>query len=343
MAGSPPPELDRRLSVAPMMDWTDRHCRYFLRQITRRTLLYTEMITTGALLHNDPARFLDHDAAERPLALQLGGSAPAELAACARLAGQWGYDEVNLNVGCPSDRVRSGRFGACLMAEPDLVAECVAAMREATTMPVTVKHRIGIDDADSYAALSAFVDTVARGGCTTFVVHARKAWLQGLSPKQNREVPPLRYELVHRLKRDFPHLQIVINGGFRTLARARHELEAVDGVMIGREAYQNPWLLGEADRLLFADATATAPDRHRVVARMLPYVERMHAAGVPLHRVSRHMLGLFQGQPGARAWRRHLSQQAHRADAGPAVLRDALALVAAERGRCTDPSHPAVV
>ena len=309
-----------------MLDWTDRYCRYFLRQITRRTLLYTEMLTTGALLHREPARFLDFHPEEHPLALQLGGSEPDELAACARLADEWGFDELNLNVGCPSDRVQSGRFGACLMAEPQLVADCVSAMREATRRPVTVKHRIGIDDIDSYAALTDFVDTVAGSGCTTFIVHARKAWLKGLSPKANREVPPLHYDTVHALKRDFPHLVFVINGGFKTLAQAAHQLIDVDGVMIGREAYQNPWILAEADRRIFGDAQ-DPPTRRQVIERMLPFVEQARTRGTPVHRVTRHMLGLFQGQPGARAWRRSLSEQAHRAGAGPEVLLRAASLV----------------
>jgi tRNA-dihydrouridine synthase A len=310
-----------------MLDWTDRYCRYFLRQISRRTLLYTEMVTTGALLHQDPARFLDFHPEERPLALQLGGSEPDALARCAGLANQWGYDEVNLNVGCPSDRVQSGRFGACLMADPGLVAECVAAMREASERPVTVKHRIGIDRLDSYELLTGFVTRVAAAGCTTFIVHARKAWLQGLSPKENREVPPLQYDLVHRLKRDFPALEIVINGGFRTLGQVEEQLEHVDGVMIGREAYQNPWILAQADTRIFDDDTPP-PDRARIVQRMQGFAAEQQARGVPLHRVTRHMLGLFQGQPGARAWRRHLSENAHRSDAGPELLQQALALVA---------------
>ena len=318
--------LDRRLSVAPMLDWTDRYCRYFLRQISRRTLLYTEMITTGALLHGDPARFLDFHPDEHPLALQLGGSEPRELAACTRLADTWGYDEINLNVGCPSDRVQSGRFGACLMAEPQLVAECVAAMREAGSRPITVKHRIGIDDIDSYDALLAFVDSVAAAGCRTFIVHARKAWLQGLSPKQNREIPPLQYAVVHALKRDRPGLEFVINGGFKTLAQARQQLVGLDGVMIGREAYQNPWILAEADRCIYGVENPSAT-RHEVVRRMMPFVAQEHARGVPVHRITRHMLGLFQGQAGARAWRRHLSEQAHRAGAGPELLEEALALL----------------
>ena len=310
-----------------MLDWTDRYCRYFLRQISRRTLLYTEMVTTGALLHQDPARFLDYHPEEHPLALQLGGSEPEALAACARLAGQWGYDEVNLNVGCPSDRVQSGRFGACLMAEPGLVAECVAAMREATDRPVTVKHRIGIDRLDSYDLLAKCVDTVASASCQAFIVHARKAWLQGLSPKENREIPPLQYDLVHRLKHDFPAIEIVINGGFKTLGQVEEQLEWVDGVMIGREAYQNPWILATADSRIFGD-DATPPDRAVIVRRMQGFAAAQQARGVPLHRVTRHMLGLFQGQPGARAWRRHLSENAHRGDVGPELLEQALALVA---------------
>jgi len=318
---------DPRLSVAPMLDWTDRYCRYFLRQISRHTLLYTEMITTGALLHRDPARFLDYHAAEHPLALQLGGSDPAQLATCTRLADRWGYDEINLNVGCPSDRVQNGRFGACLMATPELVAECVAAMQETTRRPVTVKHRIGIDHLDSYAELTRFVDRVSHAGCRTFIVHARKAWLQGLSPKQNRDVPPLRYEVVHRLKQDFPHLVFVINGGFKTLSQVEQQLLTVDGVMIGREAYHNPWILAEADTRIFDDATATAPTRQQVVRAMLPFIEAELAAGTPLHRITRHMLGLFQGQPGARAWRRQLSQNVHLKGVGIEVLNDALAKV----------------
>ena len=315
------------LSVAPMLDWTDRHCRYFLRQISAHTLLYTEMITTGALLHREPARFLDYHADEHPLALQLGGSEPAELAACTRLADQWGYDEINLNVGCPSDRVQEGRFGACLMAVPELVAECVSAMCAVTDRAVTVKHRIGIDKQDSYQALARFVELVSQAGCDTFVVHARKAWLEGLSPKENREIPPLRYELVHRLKEDFPHLSFVINGGFKTLAQVEHQLQTVDGVMIGREAYHNPWLLADADTHVFAAASARVRSRHEVVRGMLPYIEAQHAAGTPVHRITRHMLGLFQGMPGARAWRRHLSENVHRKGAGTEVLTDALALV----------------
>lgn len=318
--------VSRRLCIAPMLDWTDRFCRYFLRQISRRAVLYTEMVTTGALLHRDPARFLDYDAEEHPVALQLGGSAPDELATCARLAEEWRYDEINLNVGCPSDRVQSGRFGACLMADPRLVADCVAAMSGSVQLPVTVKHRIGIDDMDSYEKLSHFVDTVSEAGCATFIVHARKAWLQGLSPKQNREIPPLRYEVVHRLKRDFPRLEFIINGGFKTLARIEGQLDHVDGVMVGREAYQNPWLLAGVDARIFGTDEAVQT-RQQVVEKMLPFIEQQQARGIPVHRTTRHMLGLFQGQPGARAWRRHLSENVHLPGTGPEILSEALALV----------------
>jgi tRNA-dihydrouridine synthase A len=317
--------LDRRLSVAPMLDWTDRHCRYFLRLITRRTLLYTEMVTTGALIHGDRERHLTFDPAEHPVALQLGGSSPADLATCAGIAEDFGYDEVNLNVGCPSDRVQNGRFGACLMAEPALVAECVAAMKAAAAVPVTVKTRIGIDHRDSYEELVGFVAQVAGAGCDALIVHARKAWLQGLSPRENREVPPLRYEVVARLKHDFPALRIAINGGVTTLAQASALLETLDGVMIGREAYQNPWILAEADPVIFGDS-APAPSSHEVLEAYLPYVARNLSAGVPLNAMTRHILGLFQGRRGARAWRRHLSENAHRPGAGIEVLRAAGAM-----------------
>lgn len=326
--------IDHRLCIAPMLDWTDRYCRYFLRQISRHVILYTEMVTTGALLHRDPGRFLDFHTDEHPIALQLGGSNPSQLAACTRLAEEWGYDEVNLNVGCPSDRVQSGRFGACLMAEPQLVGDCTLAMSEAAQLPVTVKHRIGIDDLDSYEQLTRFVATVEQAGCSTFIVHARKAWLQGLSPKQNREIPPLQYEVVQRLKKDFPHLELIINGGFKTLAQVEQQLEHLDGVMIGREAYQNPWILAQADGRIFA--TEEPPrTRQQIVEAMLPFIEQQYALGVPVHRITRHMLGLFQGQPGARAWRRHLSEQVHRQTAGPQIVSDALAQM--NRGSSPDP------
>ncbi len=323
-----PAEPDRRLSIAPMMDWTTRHCRRFLRLITHHALLYTEMVTTGALLHGDVPRFLAFDPAEQPLALQVGGSDPGELAACARLAEAWGFVEINLNCGCPSDRVQSGRFGACLMAEPALVADCVAAMRGACSLPVTVKTRLGIDDLDSDELLHAFIARVAAGGCDTFILHARKAWLQGLSPKENRELPPLQYERVYRVKTAFPDLRIVINGGFRSIDDAAAALQLVDGVMIGRAAYQDPWCLASADQRLF-NAPPAAASRHGVVEAYLPYVHRMAAAGVPMGALCRHLLGLYHGQPGARAWRRHLSEHMHRPGAAPAVLEQALADIAA--------------
>ncbi|WP_456373832.1 tRNA dihydrouridine(20/20a) synthase DusA [Thiolapillus sp.] len=318
--------IDRRLCVAPMLDWTDRYCRYFHRLLTRHTLLYTEMVTTGALLHNDPARFLDFFAQEHPLALQLGGSNPDELAACCKLAQEWQYDEVNLNLGCPSDRVQSGMFGACLMARPELVADCIAAMVESCTLPITVKHRIGIDELDSYDLLTTFVDKLSAAGCQTFIVHARKAWLQGLSPKENREVPPLRYETVYRLKQDFPHLEIILNGGIVSLDQALTHLQHVHGVMIGREAYQNPWLLSQADQRIFGSDWQPV-SRHRIIEQLLPLVERECSRGIPLKRITRHILGLFHGQPGAKKWRRHLSENAHKPGAGAETLQAALALV----------------
>lgn len=315
--------LDHRLCVAPMMDWTDRHDRYFLRLISRHTRLYTEMVTTGAILHGDRNYLLSYDPAEHPVALQLGGSEPAELARCARIAEEWGYAEVNLNVGCPSDRVQSGRFGACLMAEPELVAEGVAAMRAAVTIPVTVKTRIGIDKRDSYEELLRFVDGIARAGCQVFIIHARKAWLTGLSPKENREIPPLRYDVVHRLKADLPHLKIILNGGLISLEQIARQLTLLDGAMIGRAAYQNPYLLADVDRRFYG-ATPPPPSRHQVIERFLPYVEAQLARGVPLTAMTRHIFGLFQGLPGARAWRRHLSEQAHRRGAGVEVIEAAL-------------------
>ncbi len=307
-----------------MMDWTDRFDRYFLRLISRRARLYTEMVTTGAIIHGDRARLLAYDPTEHPLALQLGGSDPRELARCASIAGELGFDEINLNVGCPSDRVQQGRFGACLMAEPELVAECVAAMGGAVAIPITVKCRIGIDDQDSYPHLHRFVSLNQAAGCRTFIIHARKAWLQGLSPKQNRELPPLRYDVVYRLKQDFPDLEIVINGGIMDLDQAQEHLRRVDGVMIGRAAYQNPYLLAEADQRLFGDRRPP-PSRHQVIERFLPYMEARLGEGVRLGSMTRHILGLFQGQPGARAWRRYLSEHAHRPGAGVEVVRAALA------------------
>lgn len=320
--------IDRRLSVAPMLDWTDRHCRFFHRQLTRRTLLYTEMITTGALLFGDAERHLRFNEAEHPLSLQLGGSDPAALASCSKLAEARGYDEINLNVGCPSDRVQNGAFGACLMATPLLVADCMKAMLDAVSVPVTIKHRIGIDDMENYDELAHFVGTVAASGCRIFIIHARKAWLQGLNPKQNREIPPLQYGQVYRLKQEFPGLEIIINGGIETLDQAEMHLARVDGAMIGRAAYQDPWLLADADRRLFG-AENPVSSRAEVVEAMIPYLaSHLEEAGSKASHVTRHMLGLFNGQPGARRWRRHLSEHAVRKDVGAAVLSEALQLVA---------------
>ncbi|MDM8546559.1 tRNA dihydrouridine(20/20a) synthase DusA [Candidatus Venteria ishoeyi] len=318
--------LPRTLSIAPMLDWTDRHERYFLRLISKHILLYTEMITTGALLYGEQKRFLQFNAEEHPVALQLGGSEPDALRQCAIMGEDWGYDEINLNVGCPSDRVLSGRFGACLMAEPELVAEGVAAMSDAVKVPVTVKTRIGIDHQDSYAQLYHFIQSVAGAGCKIFIIHARKAWLKGLSPKQNREVPPLRYEVVHQLKQDFPDLQFVLNGGILSLEAAQAHLPALDGVMIGREAYQNPYMLANADKLFYGD-DHPIPSRHEIIEALIPYVEKMQAEDVYLKHISRHILGLFHGVPGARRFRRYISEHAHLAGADAEVLRQALAQV----------------
>lgn len=309
-----------------MLDWTDRHCRYLLRLISRHALLYTEMVTTGAILHGRHTRHLHHDATEHPLALQLGGSDPAALAECARIGAGFGYDEINLNIGCPSDRVQSGRFGACLMAEPALVAECVAAMGDAVSVPVTVKTRIGIDDMDSYAALANFIGTVAAAGCNTFIIHARKAYLKGLSPKENRTVPPLKYEYAWQLKTDFPRLTIVVNGGITDLDAAQQQLAHVDGVMLGRAAYHDPYLLADVDRRFFADPHPVL-SRKQVVEAMLPYIERELSDGTSLKQITRHMLGLFQGMPGARHWRRHLSQYAVQPGADIAVVLQALEII----------------
>jgi tRNA-dihydrouridine synthase A len=324
--------LDRRLSVAPMMDRTDRHCRYFLRLIARRVLLYTEMIPTGAILHGDRERCLRFDPAEHPVALQLGGADSGQLARAAELGEAWGYDEINLNVGCPSDRVQSARFGACLMAEPELVASCLRAMQAAVSIPVTVKTRIGIDERDDYDFLRRFVAAVAGAGCGTVVLHARKAWLSGLSPKENREIPPLRYELVHRVKADFPKLEVIANGGIRTLEQARDLLARIDGVMLGRQAYEDPYCLAEWQRALLG-AEEPVPTRREIVERLLPYIERELQGGTPLKAITRHILGLFQGVPGARAWRRELSEAAHRRGAGPEVIRAALARIREEPSR----------
>lgn len=315
-----------RFSVAPMMDWTDRHDRYFLRLISKRARLYTEMVTTGALLHGDVDRHLRFDVAEQPVALQLGGSEPEDLAKAARLGEQWGYDEINLNCGCPSPRVQRGAFGACLMLEPQLVADCVKAMQDVVSVPVTVKCRIGVDDTEDYAFLRHFTETLIAAGCETLIVHARKAWLKGLSPKQNREIPPLRYELVHQLKQAFPQLTIVTNGGLRSLEAAQRELQHVDGVMLGREAYENPWLLAQVDPQLF-DEPAPFAERADVLRAMYPYIEEQLSQGVPLPHITRHLLGLFKGQVGGKLFRRELTEQARLRGAGIDTLERALQLV----------------
>ena len=315
-----------KFSVAPMMDWTDRHCRVFHRRLSLRARLYTEMVTTGAVIHGPRERLLGFSAEEQPVAVQLGGSDPADLAEAAKIAAEFGYVEINLNVGCPSDRVQDGRFGACLMREPGLVARCVAAMKRAVDVPVTVKCRIGVDEQDTGPALDALADAVVAEGVDALIVHARKAWLQGLSPKENRDVPPLDYVRVYRLKQRLPDLPIAINGGIATLDEAEAHLRHVDGVMLGRAAYQNPGLLLDVDRRLFGE---TAPPRQaRAVAEsLIPYIEAHVAAGGKVSNVTRHMLGLFQGMPGARAYRRHLATHAAKPDAGAQVLREALSFV----------------
>ncbi len=318
------------LSVAPMMDWTDRHCRHFHRLITRRARLYTEMVSTGALVHGDLARHLDFDACEHPLALQVGGNDPAELAHAARLAESWSYDEINLNCGCPSDRVQRGAFGACLMAEPQRVADGVKAMRDACTLPVTVKHRIGIDRVERYEFVRDFVGTVAEAGCEVFIVHARNAWLDGLSPKDNREVPPLRPVFVHRLKQEFPALTIVINGGIGSDDAIREQLQQVDGVMVGREAYHQPWSMQHWDRAFLGDTVGAPAGREAVEEAMVRYLERLHRRGQPWTHASRHMLGLWNGTPGARRWRQVWSDHRLRQESPARVARLATA------ARCRD-------
>ena len=306
-----------------MLDWTDRHCRYFHRLLTKQALLYTEMVTTGALLNGDVERHLRFNAFEQPVALQLGGSEPKEMAECARIAEDYGYAEVNINVGCPSERVQKGAFGACLMAEPHLIADCVAAMQAAVNMPVTVKNRIGIDEQQERDSLFNFVETVAQAGCQTFIVHARKAWLKGLSPKENREIPPLNYALVYELKQAFPQLEIIINGGITTLEQCQHHLQWVDGVMVGREAYHNPWLLAQVDSQLYA-----TPDsfnqRKAVIDAFIPYVEQQLSQGGTLAPMSKPILGLFQGIAGARYWRRYISENAFKPNADAKILLQAM-------------------
>jgi tRNA-dihydrouridine synthase A len=312
-----------RFCVAPMMDWTDRHCRYFLRLLSKHAMLYTEMVTTGALLHGDKERFLKFNPEEQPLAIQLGGSNPVELAECAKMAEDAGYQEVNLNVGCPSDRVQNGKIGACLMAESELVAECVAAMNKAVKIPVTVKSRIGIDDMDSYAELAEFISTVHSAGCTSFILHARIAILKGLSPKQNREIPPLNYQRVYDIKRNFPDLEIIINGGIKTLAEAHEHLQHVDGVMLGREAYQHPYILAGVDQEFF-NVSDEIPQRLQVLEHFLPYVSEELRQGTALRHITRHILGLFQNQPGGKKFRRYLSENAYKPGADINVIKQAM-------------------
>ncbi len=313
----------QRFSVAPMLDWTDRHCRYFHRIMSKEALLYTEMVTTGAIIHGK-GDFLAYNEEEHPVALQLGGSNPIDLARCAKLAQERGYDEINLNVGCPSDRVQNGMFGACLMGEAELVAQCVTAMRDVVDIPVTVKTRIGIDDQDSYEFLKDFIHVVSeKGGCDNFTIHARKAWLSGLSPKENREIPPLDYPRVYQLKQDFAHLTMAINGGIKTFEEMEEHLKHMDGVMVGREAYQSPYLMAEVDQRLFG-SDRPVMKRREVVEAMYPYIEKQLANGSYLGHITRHMLGLFQNMPGARQWRRHISENAHKSGAGIEVVQQAL-------------------
>ena len=326
--------LNRKISVAPMLDWTDRHCRYFLRLISRHTLLYTEMVTTGAIIFGK-GDYLGFNNEEHPVAVQLGGSNPDDMARWAEKAQAYGYDEVNINVGCPSDRVKNGSFGACLMAQPEVVADCVSAMQKAVDIPVTVKCRIGIDDMDEYEDFSRFIDVVANAGCDTFIVHARKAWLQGLSPKENRDIPPLNYPRVYQLKQAHPELTIDINGGITTLAQTDEHLQHVDGVMIGREVYANPYILAEVDKRYYQDDTPVLT-RDEIVTAMQTYIDRQDAPYFkPWHAV-RHMLGLFQGQPGGRVWRRYLSQNGTGKQPDPQLLTNALAAMKETAQRAND-------
>lgn len=318
--------IDRRISVAPMLDWTDRHCRYFHRLISPHALLFTEMVTCGALLNGDTARHLRYNEAEHPVALQLGGSEPADMAACTKLAAQYGYDEVNINIGCPSERVQRGAFGACLMREAQLVADCIKAMKDTVPeLPVTVKTRIGVDNNDSYEFLTDFIETTHAAGCDVYTLHARKAWLSGLSPKENRDIPPLSYETAHRIKRYFPQLHITLNGGIQTIEQIKENLSSVDGIMIGRAAYQNPWFLHAIEREIFGNDDERNP--HDVLKQFIPYIENEMALGVPIHTLLKCTLGLFQGVKGARAFRRHLSENMHSGHAKPSLLLTAAAFV----------------
>ncbi|WP_143870135.1 tRNA dihydrouridine(20/20a) synthase DusA [Catenovulum sediminis] len=319
-------KIDRRFSVAPMLDWTDRHCRYFYRVMSKQAVLYTEMVTTGAIIYGK-GDYLKFNQAEHPVVLQLGGSDPVDMAKAAQAAQEYGYDEININVGCPSDRVQNGMFGACLMAQPETVAKCLQAMQQACDIPVTVKTRIAIDDEDEYAFLQTFVDTVASAGCTHFIVHARKAWLQGLSPKQNREVPPLNYPRVYQLKQEFPDLEISINGGIETFDDAHLHLQQVDGVMMGRAVYQNPFIMSQVDEQIYG-AEANSITREQVVQAMFEYIEQETQAGATTWHIARHMLGLYNGQPRARMWRRFLSENARKMPKGTALFKQALDVVA---------------
>jgi tRNA-dihydrouridine synthase A len=319
-------KLNRRFTAAPMMEWSDTHCRSFWRLLTKEAVLYSEMVTTGALIHGDRKRFLDFNASEHPLALQLGGSDPKALAECAKMAEDWGYDEVNLNCGCPSDRVQNNMIGACLMAEPALVAECMAAMQNAVKIPVTIKHRIGIDDMEDYEGMDNFVRTVASAGCKTFIVHARKAWLKGLSPKENREVPPLQYDKVVRLKQEHPELEIIINGGITSLEQSLTLLEDLDGVMLGREIYQNPYLLAEVDQRIYG-VDKPVVSREEVMEGFIAYATDQVAKGVRINYMTRHILGLYQGLPGSRKFRRVISEQAYKPNAGLEVIKAALGVL----------------
>ena len=319
-------KLDRKFCVAPMLDWTDRHERYFLRLMSQHALLYTEMVTTGALIYGDRQRHLQFSCEEQPVAIQLGGSDPSELAECAKMAEDEGYNEVNINVGCPSERVQKGSFGACLMAEPNLIADCVDTMQQRVGIPVTVKHRIGIDDRDSYEELTNFINSVSQAGCKTFIIHARKAWLKGLSPKQNRDVPPLKYDVVYQIKQDFPDLEIIINGGINSLEQCNEHLQEVDGVMLGREVYHNPYIMAEVDQQIYGTDTPIIT-RKQVLQQFIAYVENQLAQDVYLKHMSRHILGLFHGVSGAKAWRRHISENSYKVGAGIEVLKDAAEFV----------------
>ncbi len=316
-------ELNRRFCVAPMLDWTDRHERYLLRLLSKHAVLYTEMVTTGALIYGDKHRHLQFNAEEHPVALQLGGSEPKDMALSAKMAEDYGYDEVNINVGCPSDRVQQGAFGACLMAEAELVAENIVAMQKAVKIPVTVKNRIAIDDMPEYETLHNFLQVVSQAGCKTFIIHARKAWLKGLSPKQNRDVPPLNYQLVYQIKQEFPELEIIINGGIKTLEASEQHLKQVDGVMMGREVYHNPFIMNEVDKRLYSDKTARNSSELEILNQYMDYMQKQLNQGLLLKHMSRHLLGLFTGKPGAKAWRRHISENAYKKGAGIEVIQQA--------------------